>query len=788
MAPCDGGVTAHGGVSGVDAIWYVAVMKRSAISLLVVAACGGKTTTPTGPDTTDVGTAPPPGSSKPAADPAYAARVAYSDPGGMWMPQQMTLPGHVETFRQLGVTIPSTQLADPLADPLAAVVQINGCTASFVSPDGLVITNHHCVQRALEVNSTEKANLVEDGFLAATRADERPAGPSERLYVAQAFMDVTAKMRDGLDTITDALARKRESEKRQKAIVADCEKDRPGIRCDIASYFGAGQYVLIEKLEIRDLRIAYVPKRSVGNFGGEVDNWNWPRHTGDYSFYRAYVGKDGRPADYSPDNQPYHPAHYLKVSPTGVKDHDFVMVVGYPGRTTRTSTAADVHHDVEWYYPYSMAYLEQRYAVDEELIKAGGETAIKAGVDKQGTQNYMAKYKGILAGLAATPDLLPRKDALDAKVKEWAALPGHDADKAQIEKAEALRAQKRADARVDFDREKAFGNSRILSMSIALVRWATEREKPDVDRKPGFQDRDLRRATGFASQAIKTFDPTLDRAMMKLALVRALELPEADRAWLATIVGVKSGKPIDAATIDKALAKLYKATTLFSDEKRVIELLQKGTAKQLAAVKDPFVKLALALWPTIKAQDDKEDTYAGEMLLVGRAYPMAMREVLGGQLSPDANGTLRVTYGTVKSFHPDSTAEADWPFTTAKQLAAKVTGQAPFDAPAGELDAIKTQEYGPYGVAALGGELPVNFLSDLDITNGNSGSATLDDHGRLVGLAFDGTLAGVASDVVFNGETTRTIHCDIRYVLWLMDRVDGADALLTEMGVTPSLP
>jgi len=767
-------------------------MKRIAIpcTLLLAAACGSKQ-----PATNTLGTGDDGATRTVAADgtidstptdPTYAARVAYSNPGGMWMPQQMTLPGHVDTFRQLGVTIPAGQLSDPLAAPLGAVVSIGGCTASFVSPDGLIVTNHHCVQGALQYNSKQDDNLIERGYLAKTRADEKSAGPTQKVWVAQAFTDVTDTIRVGLDKIADPIKRKEAVEARTKTVIAACEKDRPGLRCNVSNYFGGAQYVLIENLEIRDVRLVYVPARSVGDYGGEVDNWHWPRHTGDFSFYRAYVGKDGLPADYAPDNEPYHPEHYLKVSTAGVNNHDFVMVVGYPGRTTRTNTAADIHHDIEWYYPYSMAYLEQRYNIDEELIKAGGETAIKATVDKQRAQNYMEKFRGLLAGIVANKDLLPRKEAMDAAIKTWAAQPEHAAIKAQIEKYEALRADKRATARVDYDRARAFSGSRLLGTALELVRWAEERPKADPERKPGFQDRDLPSEVDSAKGFARTWDQPLDRAMFKLTLTRALDLPEADRPWLATIVGTKKGQKIDAAVIDKALDRLYAGTKLEAEALR-LDLLQNGTTKALKASKDPFIKLAVALWPTVKAQEKKDDAMAGELLLVASAYPTAMREVLGGQLSPDANGTLRITYGTVKSFDPASTAEADWPFTTAAQILKKDTGEDPFNSPVALLDAIKAKRYGSYAVKDLGGELPVNFLSDLDITNGNSGSATLNGKGELVGLAFDGTLAGVASDVVFDGTTTRTIHADVRYMLWMMDAVDGADHLLREMGVTPSI-
>lgn len=776
-------------------VCYAAAMNRNALlcGLLAAAACGGKSAPPTndtlgtthaesphadGPHTTPVHPAAAP-------DPALGFRQAYSNPGGMWMPQQMTLPGHVETFKNMGVKLPASVLADPLAAPLAGVVSLGGCTASFVSGEGLIVTNHHCVQGALQLNSTEKENLVENGFLAKTRGEEKSAGPAQRVFVAQAFTDVTKQMRDGLDAIKDPIKRKDESEKRLKGLISGCEKDRPGIRCNVSSFFRGAQYMLIENLEIRDVRLVYVPARSVGNYGGEIDNWAWPRHTGDWSFYRAYVGKDGKPADFSPDNVPFQPKHHLQVTTAGLKPGDFVMVTGYPGSTSRIDTALETHHDVEWYYPYLISYLKERYALVESHLKDGGETAIKATVAKQGIQNGLEKFQGTLAGLTKG-DLLQRKDTLDKQVHEWAAKPGNEAYKTAIEKLEKIIAEENRTARVDFDRGIAFGGSRLLGTAVSFTRWAEERAKPDADRKPGFQDRDMQRSLAGQKQFLKSYDRTLDRAGFRLSLTRALQLDEKDRPWLATLLGTKKGVKIDEALIDKTLDAWYAAQTL-EDQQVRIDLLQKGTLAQLKASKDPFIAAAQRIYSVIKTEEKRTDARAGEIMLVAPSYADAMKQALGGLLSPDANSTLRITYGTVKGFKPGAKDQADWPFTVASQIPAKDTGKEPFDSPKKLLEAIKAKKYGAYGDPALGGELPIDFLSDLDITGGNSGSPTLNDKGELVGLAFDGTIDGVASDVVFNGATTRTIHVDARYMIWTMDLLDGADHLIKEMGLTPQL-
>jgi hypothetical protein len=767
-------------------------MKQKAILCgLVLAACGGTPKPPAGETVGPVAeTQPTDPPSAPAAppDPALAFRQSHANPGGMWLPQQMTLPVHVETFRKMGVPIEAATLSDPLASPLNAVVALGGCTGSFVSPQGLIVTNHHCVQGALQLNTDKKQqrNYVEDGFLAKTMADELPAGPAQRVWVAQAFKDVTKEIRDGLDKIKDPVARKNLTDKRMKTLLAACEQGRPSVRCSVKPYFGGGQYIQTENLEIRDVRLVYAPARSVGNYGGEVDNWNWPRHTGDWSFYRAYVGKDGNPADYAVDNVPYQPKASLRVTTAGVAEGDFVLVTGYPGTTSRTQTAAAIHHAVEWALPYSIASLKERYAIAEAHIDDAGETGTKATVLKQQLQNQLSKQQGVLVGLTKG-GLLTQKDALDQQIQGWATQPGHEATKVALDRLAQLQADERRTARVDYDRRAVLSASRLLGAALSLTRWAEERTKKNADRKPGYQERDLNQALGGQKQLARVFDRTLDRALFRLSLVRALQLPEADRGWLARLLDVKAGTKLDEALIDRTLDAWYGAQQL-EDEKLRVTLLQTGTLAQLRASKDPFLQAAQRMWPTVKADEKRTDTQQGENLLWLPAYVDAMKQVLGGQLAPDANLSLRVSYGTVRSFKPGSTAAADRPLTTANQMLAKDTGKLPFNAPKAMLAAIRAKTYGPYADASLGGELPVDFLSDLDITGGSSGSPTLNGKGELVGLAFDGTLAGVASDVVFDPASTRTITVDARYMIWTMDLIDGADHLIREMGLTPKLP
>jgi len=750
--------------------------------LLLAAACGGSkkpttTTSDNGGTVTDTGT----GTTSPADDAALAARKAFNNPGGMWMPRQMNHPTHAAALQAMGVQIPAADLSNPLAAPLNAVVSLGGCTASFVSPDGLVITNHHCVQGALQLNSTPESNLVENGFLAKTRADEKSAGPTQKVMVAQAFTDITADMTTGLDAIKDPTARKKELEKRTKAQLAGCEKDRPGIRCDVKSFFRGAEWQLIEYLEIRDVRLVYVPARSVGNYGGEIDNWAWPRHTGDFSFYRAYVGPDGKPADFAADNVPFKPKHWLKIDQDGQAQDDFVMVTGYPGVTNRVTTAAEVDWDVSWTYPNTIGYYQERYDLLESLVNGDTSptTKIKAGVAKQGIQNGLEKTSGVLAGLQKG-DILAQKKAIDAKVRAWAA----EADRVEyadaIAKLDTMLETEHKTAAADFGFAIGMGSSAHLRNALLMVRVAEERTKPDAERKPGFQDRDMPRIEGGQKAFARQYDATIDRAFWKLALTKAAELPAAERPWLNTLLGIKKGAKIDAKVIDARIASLYAGTKL-EDEATRLDLLKNATTKSLKASKDPFIKLAVAVWPLLKAKEATDDARSGDFLLVAPKYATAMREAMGGYLAPDANSTLRVTYGTIKPFQTGGV-----PFTKATEILAKDTGKEPFDSPASLLAGIKAKNFGPYADKALG-DLPVDFIADLDITGGNSGSPALNSKGELVGLAFDGNIEGVASDVVFNHETTRTIIVDTRYMMWVMDAIDGADNVLEEMGVKPVL-
>jgi hypothetical protein len=718
---------------------------------------------------------PPPTASASAAP--RPKQVAPYTPGGMWMPGQ--IPDHAATLKSLGLEIDPASLSDPKSGVLGAVVSLGGCSASFVSADGLIATNHHCAIGALQFNSTAKENLLRDGFLAKTRAEERWSGPAARVFVTVGLRDVTKEVRAGIEDVKDDVARQKKVEQRTKAIVAACEKGRPDRRCSVKAFYGGATYQLVEQLEIKDVRLVFAPHDQIGDFGGEVDNWHWPRHTGDISMLRAYVGKDGKPAAHSKDNVPYHPPHHLKLASKPLEEGDLVFVTGYPAVTNRLRTGFEAELATGRTYPYRIKQYEDFIALLDVLRPKSEDLNLKGQLLWRGLNNGRTKMKGIVDGLTKE-GLAAKRVKEDAELRAW--IEADPARKATyggvIKEIDAAVGESEKD--VEHDLEMLFA-ARILGLygaATTIVRLAEERAKPDAERDPAYQERNWDRLAQEQHTVQKRYDRTLEKALFKLLLQRSYKLPKAQRPeLLAAIVG--KGKPTDAA-IDKALDAMY-AKTKIEDLSARVDLVKKATTKDLKKSKDPLIQLALKMRPVYKTMDDRSHAFVGKMLLLRPRYIDAMRAHAGKAMAPDANGTLRVTYGTVRGYRPKPEAPEYVPFTTLTGMTKKVTGAYPFDPPAYLLDVAKAKKLGSYVAAPLG-DVPVDFLSDCDITGGNSGSPTINARGEIVGLAFDGNYEAMASDWLFMPDITRTIHVDFRYILWMLDAVLPGRHLIREMG------
>jgi hypothetical protein len=750
-------------------------------SVVVLSACGGEPAPgpvlPTAPPASV--TTPPPAPTPEAWTPLPPR---FENPGGMWMPSQMT--AHAAKLKELGLAIDPAELADPTSKTLSAIVSLGGCSASFVSADGLIATNHHCATGALQHNSKADTNLLKDGFLSKSRAEEKNNGPQARVYVTRKVTDVSPKVTGGLDKIGDDRARYKEIEKRQKEIVAACEKDHKELRCSVASFYEGASYYLIEQLEIKDVRLVWAPPAGVGNYGGEIDNWRWPRHTGDVSLMRAYVGKDGQPAEFSTDNVPYKPPSFLKVASTPLRENDLVFVAGYPGRTYSLKTKPEVDEAVSWSYPRRQKFYEDYLARLEEITKDDKEAQIRSTSYVRRFGNFLTNTKGQLEGLvkgglaqdkaAKEKELRAFIDGDPARKAKWGTVLDDIAK--EIDKNAARR-------EADMELREELHLPKLMGAAALVVRMAEERAKPDADRDPDYQQRNWIRHEQALKALPAGYHPKVDRGLLVLAIERAQKMPEKERS----VAIAKITKETSREGIEKAVDALYGGTKL-DDEKTRLDLLKTATTADLRKSKDTLIKLALELRPLLKEAEERAERMAGRLTVLKPKYMDAMRAFRTDPFAPDANSTLRITYGTVRGYKPTPDAKPYRPFTLLSQVVGKNTGKDPFDAPPRLVDAFNAKKLGPYADEKLGGEVPVDFLSDLHITGGNSGSATLNAKGELVGLAFDGNYEAMASDWVFMPAITRTIHVDFRYVEWLLDAVDGGDHILKELGVEPKIP
>ena len=709
-----------------------------------------------------------------------AAPIALANSGitahakeGMFTPEQ--IPDIASDMRKAGLRLNPRSLADLTGFPMGAVISLGGCTASFVSDTGLVVTNHHCARGSVQFNSTPENNYLQDGFLAESLDAELPAAPGSRIFVTVDVQDVTGRI---LADVTDEMSpreRYQSIEDAQKALIQDCESD-PGHRCQAPAFFGGLQYKLIKRLEIRDVRLVYAPGDNIGKYGGDIDNWLWPRHTGDFAFYRAYVAPDGSAADYADENVPYRPDHVLKVSAAGLDDGDFVMAAGYPGSTQRYTRLTQVKQTFDWLYPTFEQLLENWIAAIETAAPEGSDARIKYESRLASLNNFMKNLGGQIEG-ARRVGLVERRAAREAALNDWIS---EDPDRAAYADAitalDALSEESAAAAKRDF----AYNNAtrpQLLGAAQRLYRLSLERQKPDEAREPGFQERDMTFFAESMRRIDRRFDPAVDKAEWALFLGDYLAQPADQR-----VAAFDDALALKGELAPAMLDQFYEKTSLTDADSRLA--LMDADPGAFETSDDPFVQLAVALHETEMRIEEEGKTRAGQRSSLQPKYMEAIidwQKAQGYAAYPDANSTLRITYGNVLGGSPKDGLIYE-PFTRLEGITEKDTGEEPFNAPKKQLELIADKDYGSYALRSLG-TVPVNFLSDLDSTGGNSGSATLNARGELVGLLFDGTIESVNSDWDFDPRTTRTIHVDTRYMLWVMEKIDGATRLIEEMDI-----
>ena len=684
---------------------------------------------------------------------------------GQWQPHQM--PQLKAELKRIGIQIPAEQLTDLSKHPMSAIVSLGGCSASFVSPDGLVVTNHHCAYGAIQRNATPQKNYIVNGFLAKTRAEELPGGPNTLVYVTDKVENVSARVLKGLEK-TGGKERHEAIERRVKELIAECETDKM-YRCSVPAFHRGLEYYRIRQMMIRDVRLVYAPADMIGNYGGDIDNYEWPRHTGDYSFLRAYVGKDGRPADPSPDNVPYKSKDFLVVSAEGLKNGDPILLAGYPGRTSRYKLPSEIRYARDMGYPLQV----KEYQADLDTIaaatKGNDAAAVRYASVVKSINNRMKKTQGLMDGFARK-DIAAIKDVQDAEFRAWYGKQPNVSPTLLAELDAAIAAD------MALDQEQfawnVATNSDLLKSARTLYRLALERRKPNAERESGYQDRDLSFIKARLNRLEQSFDANVDKARFAEGLKRYAALPAKSHPQGLDAL-LPSAQSLDA---------MYAATELGNTAKRIALLDQDDAA--LAKSNDAFMQLAVKLNGIASSLEERSKEVEGNLEKVIPQYMSAViayKKSQGKPVYPDANSTLRITYGTVSPYSPrDGVSKG--PFTTVEGIVEKHTGKDPFDAPAKLLEAIKAKRYGQFKDPVLG-TVPVDFLSSADTTGGNSGSAIVNKRGELVGLNFDSTYESITKDWYFDRDITRAIHLDVRYMLWVMKEVDHADNLLKEMTI-----
>ena len=651
-----------------------------------------------------------------------------------------------------------------------AICKVNGCTGSFVSPDGLIFTNHHCAYAAIQRASTAENDLLTNGFIAATRADEVPA-PGYEVRITQSYRDVSAEV---LSAVTEGMnfgERTKAIERRQKEIEKQSETDNPGIRAEVAEMFAGKSYVLFHYTFIKDVRLVFAPPSSVGNFGGDIDNWEWPRHTGDFSFMRAYVAADGSTADYSIDNVPYQPKRHVQVAAEGVRENDFVFLLGYPGRTARHKTAAYLEYERDVRLPHIVENYQWQMGVLEMMGAEDRGVALKHSSRIKGLANVEKRSRGQLKGLNRT-DIVQSRIDIERDLQSFI---DSDPERKQkygnaLQEIAGVYDEMKSAAAYEANLGSLTSASRAVATAMTIVDAAHERQKDDIERESPYMDRNFDQTSQRLLLGVNDWHAPTDNVLF-----------DGMRSRLTAIAQAKQRdalKPLieDSTKFDRAA---FESTGL-GDPGKVKEWLGMSS-EQIAALDDPFIQLALGLYPEYLRLRELDKQREGRLNQLYGLLVEVKQQFLREQFVPDANSTLRMTFGRIESYSPED-AVIKTPFTTLSGVIDKTTGEDPFETPAEILDLYSAGDFGSFVHPDLG-QVPVNILYSTDTTGGNSGSPIFNARGELVGINFDRTFEATINDFAWNHNYSRSIGVDIRYALWITGKVYGANHLLDEMGI-----
>ncbi len=706
---------------------------------------------------------------------SFMASASSTTPDeGMWMP--IHLKKNEVKMKSLGLKLSSEDLyvvgKSSMKD---AIVWFNGgCTGEIISSQGLVLTNHHCGYDAIATASTKEDNILDNGFWAKNNGQERP--------VKGMWVSVVVRMEDVTQAV---LAKIKGVEEKQrgaklqgiyKELTAEAIKGTH-YEAQVREMYKGNEYYLFVFEKFTDIRLVGTPPQNVGKFGGDTDNWMWPRHTGDFSMFRIYTNAENKPAAYSTANKPYAPKHHLPVSVAGVKEGDFAMIMGFPGRTNRYEFSNGIKLAVEKVNPTIVSLRDSRLKSWKEVMDKSVSDRLLLSSDYASIANYWKYYIGQTEQLTRLK-VYDQKKELEARFANFAkGNPEYDGLLEKVNKA--------YEAYSPYALQRTYLQEAIMApssaqLSIGFVTQAAN-FKTDADvkkmadgMKAGFED------------ILSTFFQSSDQKIVTQHLVKYFNaIPkEQHPALLATMMKKNKGKT-DEESIEKYVAYLY-AKSIFGDKAKFTAFTEKPSLKTLT--KDPiFVHVSAFYNNYITNFKPKIDEFNAMNAQLGRAYIKGLREMQSDLVAyPDANSSLRLTYGSVQSYDPKDAVHYDFVTTLDGVMEKYVPGDSEFDLPAKLVELHGKKNYGQYAMAD--GRMPVAFITNNDITGGNSGSPVINGSGHLIGLAFDGNWEAMSGDIVFDKKYKRTINVDIRYVLFLIEKLGGATNIIAELNLVKDEP
>lgn len=694
----------------------------------------------------------------------FSGTVSFRPEEGMYPLSEI----HKLNLNEAGLKIPVDELYNP--DGISIIdglVKVGGCSGSFVSYEGLIITNHHCVFGSVQKASTLENNYLENGFLAKTRQEEIIA---EGLIcrITESYEDVSKEILKSVEETDDILKRSELIEKKIKDIVKEEEEKDSTIKAEVSEMFTGQAYVLFRYKIINDVRLVYVPPRNIGEFGGESDNWVWPRHTGDFSFVRAYVAPDGSPAKYSSENIPFKPKNFIKVNPKGVQEGDFVFVMGYPGRTFKNYPADFLVYQQKYQLPYISELYEWMINLYETEGETNPEFALKISSQIKSLANVKKNYKSKLIGIDRL-NLIEKKNEEDKQLEEfieskeeWKIKNGNI-----IDEIDEVYNDLNQSGRLPLMFTTVSRFSRAYRLTEILVEKQKEMKKPESERKNLYTEKGKHDLDKAINNLFKDFYREVDEKIFIKILSDASELSETNEM-----------KVFDKIN-EEYLDEVYNETELL-DESEYGEILEMNL-EELESYDDPLFVFVKELEEINDIEVERNNLRQGNLDILIPKYMEAKRIWLSKDFIPDANSTLRLTYGYIKGY---SSSDATYysPITSLKGVIEKGSETGDYEINKKLVEVYEKNDLGQFKDEKLN-DVPVAILYNTDTSGGNSGSPVLDAYGQLVGVNFDRAFEATINDFAWSPDYSRSIGVDIRYVLFVTQKVGGADFLLKEMGV-----